>query len=70
MPDGLGAVELDAGALRRSDAGDALGFGSTKEVEPLDGTVGQARANEAISFGLEAEMAGYNILRDRAGGGG
>jgi hypothetical protein len=31
-------------------------------VEPLDGTVGQARANEAISFGLEAEMAGYNIF--------
>lgn len=62
MPERPGAVELDAGALRRTDAGDVLGFGSTKEVEPLDGTVGQARANEAISFGLEAEMAGYNIF--------
>ncbi len=62
MPEGPGAAELDAGALRRTDAAEALGFGSTEEVEPLDGTVGQARANEAISFGLEAEMAGYNIF--------
>jgi predicted ATP-dependent protease len=56
------AQELEAGALRRRYAPDAVGFGSTEEVEPLDGTVGQARANEAISFGLEAEMAGYNIF--------
>ena len=57
-----GAQELDAGALRRTHDPDALGFASTEEVEPRDGTPGQARANEAISFGLEASMAGYNIF--------
>jgi acyl carrier protein len=57
-----GARELDAGMLRRTYAADALGFASTEEVKPLDGTVGQTRANEAISFGLEAPMAGYNIF--------
>jgi predicted ATP-dependent protease len=62
MSEGPGAQELDAGALRRTCGTDALGFRSTEEVEPLDGTVGQARANAAISFGLEAEMAGYNIF--------
>jgi predicted ATP-dependent protease len=62
MSTGPGARELDAAALRRVHPPDALGFASTEEVEPLDGTVGQPRANEAISFGLEAEMAGYNIF--------
>ena len=62
MPERFGARELDVGALRRTYPSDALGFASTEEVEPLDGTVGQARANEAISFGLGAEMAGYNIF--------
>jgi lon-related putative ATP-dependent protease len=62
MPERSGAQELDVGALRRTYASDALGFASTEEVEPVDGTVGQARANEAISFGLEAEMAGHNIF--------
>ena len=54
--------ELDPDALRRVCAPDALGFASTEEVEPLDGTVGQARANEAIAFGLDAQVAGYNIF--------
>jgi lon-related putative ATP-dependent protease len=56
------ARELRTDELRRTCAPDALGFASTEEVEPLDGTVGQARADEAISFGLEAGMAGYNIF--------
>jgi len=56
------ARRLDADELWRAQAADALGFTSTAEVEPLDGTVGQGRASEAISFGLEAEMAGYNIF--------
>jgi hypothetical protein len=62
MSAGPGAQELDADALRRVHPPDALGFASTEEVEPLDGTIGQARANEAMSFGLEAEMPGYNIF--------
>jgi len=62
MSDGSHAHELDADALRRVYAAEALGFATTEEVQPIDGIVGQARANEAISFGLEAEMAGYNIF--------
>jgi lon-related putative ATP-dependent protease len=56
------AHELDPDALRRVYAPDGLGFASTEEVEPLDGTVGQARATEAIAFGLDAQVAGYNIF--------
>jgi hypothetical protein len=56
------AHELDLDALRRVYVPDALGFASTEEVEPLDGTVGQSRANEAIAFGLDAQVAGYNIF--------
>jgi predicted ATP-dependent protease len=62
MSDRSSARELEPGALRRAHPPDALAFASTEEVDPLDGTVGQARANKAISFGLEAEMAGYNIF--------
>ena len=62
MPERSGAQELDVGALRRTCPPASLGFAFTGEVEPLDGMVGQARANGAISFGLEAEMAGYNIF--------
>ena len=58
----FGAHELEAASLRRSQAPESLGFSSTEEVEPLDGPVGQDRAAEAISFGLEARMAGYNIF--------
>lgn len=32
------------------------------EVEPATGTIGQARASEAIAFGLDADMPGYNIF--------
>lgn len=56
------ARELDAASLRRIHPPESLGFGSTEEVTPLAGPVGQARAEEAITFGLEAEMAGYNIF--------
>ena len=62
MRERSGAHELDVDALRRTLDPAALGFRSTEEVEPLDGTVGQARANEAIAFGLEAEATGYNIF--------
>jgi predicted ATP-dependent protease len=56
------ARELDPATLRRTQPAETLGFSSTEEVEPLQGPVGQARAQEAITFGLEAEMAGYNIF--------
>ena len=57
-----GARELDAASLRRAHPPETLGFASTEDVEPLDGTVGQRRATEAIAFGLRAEIPGYNIF--------
>ena len=54
--------ELDAAALRRVCDPGQLGFGSTAEVEPLDGHVGQGRAGEAVAFGLGIQTAGYNLF--------
>ena len=58
----MSARELEPSQLRRTVAEDAIRFNSTEEIEALDGTVGQARANEAITFGLQAETPGYNIF--------
>ena len=57
-----GARELEAASLRRTHPPESLGFGSTAEVQPLEGPVGQDRAAEAIAFGLETRVAGYNIF--------
>lgn len=36
-------------------------FETTKELEPLDGIIGQGRASSAMEFGLSIKRAGYNI---------
>jgi lon-related putative ATP-dependent protease len=46
---------------RRCDP-DGLGFETTAEVEPLDVTVGQDRALNAMQFGLEIRSDGYNLF--------
>ncbi|MGZ4250490.1 MAG: Lon protease family protein [Solirubrobacteraceae bacterium] len=56
------AQQLRAGSLRRRCDRAALGFASTAEVEPLETTIGQPRADEAVEFGLEARMPGYNVF--------
>lgn len=40
---------------------DSLGFETTEELSPLEGTVGQDRAISALDFGLNVEAPGYNI---------
>jgi predicted ATP-dependent protease len=62
MTDAPVAQELDAGALRRPCRVEELGFASTRDVSPLDGTVGQTRAHAAIAFALDAETVGHNIF--------
>jgi lon-related putative ATP-dependent protease len=62
MSERSGALELPVESLRRTHRPQALGFASTEEVTPAEGPVGQERASEAISFGLEAQMEGYNIF--------
>lgn len=46
---------------RRCDA-DELGFETTADVPPLDGTVGQDRALSALEFGLDIAADGYNLF--------
>ena len=38
-----------------------LGFETTKELESLDGIIGQGRAAAAMEFGLAIKRSGYNI---------
>ena len=40
---------------------DSLGFETTEEIEPLEGTVGQDRAVSAFNFGLSIDAPEYNI---------
>ncbi|MDA1035465.1 MAG: ATP-binding protein [Chloroflexi bacterium] len=39
-----------------------LGFTSTQEVSPLEGTIGQDRALRALDFGLDVDAPGFNIF--------
>jgi hypothetical protein len=39
-----------------------LPFQTTAEVTPLDDTIGQPRALDAIAFGLEIDVPGYNLF--------
>jgi lon-related putative ATP-dependent protease len=41
---------------------DRLGFDDTSEIEPLDETIGQERAVEALEFGLQMKSAGFNLF--------
>lgn len=46
----------------------ALDFDGSGELEPLDFTPGQARAQEAIEFGVEIQRPGFNIFALGSGG--
>jgi lon-related putative ATP-dependent protease len=48
--------------LRRRIDPARLGFGSTADVEPLVGTVGQPRALAALEYGLAVETRGFNLF--------
>lgn len=53
LPPGLLAPTVDPGRLR---------FEDTSKIEPLDETIGQERAVEALEFGLRMQSAGFNIF--------
>jgi len=46
---------------RRSDPG-AFSFETTAELEPLEGFIGQERAQEAIEFGTAINRSGFNLF--------
>ena len=39
-----------------------LGFKTTAEVEPIEGTIGQERAISALEMGLEIDAPGFNVF--------
>ncbi|MCO5176524.1 MAG: AAA family ATPase [Thermomicrobiales bacterium] len=53
--------ELPPDALRRRVDPASLPFETTADVPPGRGTIGQPRAIDAITFGLEIRATGYNI---------
>ncbi len=55
-------LELRPEQLRRRLDPSRLGFGSTAEVEPLLGTIGQPRALDALEYGLSIETHGFNLF--------
>jgi lon-related putative ATP-dependent protease len=47
-----------------------LGFTTTEEITPLEGTIGQERALKALQFGLGVDATGFNIYVAGAPGSG
>lgn len=54
--------ELRPEQLRRQVDATRLPFGSTAEVEPLVGTIGQPRALDALEYGFAVETHGFNLF--------
>lgn len=61
-------LRLSAEQLRRTCDPGSLGFATTAEVEPLEETIGQPRALDAVGFGLEMEIPGYHVFATGAVG--
>ncbi|MGE5559493.1 MAG: AAA family ATPase [Chloroflexota bacterium] len=58
----MAIIELQASELRRETDLRAHRWKSSREVEPLDGLVGQERAVRAVAFGVKVRGRGYNIF--------
>ena len=61
---------LDPSTLYSPARPSDLGFETTDALEPLDGFPGQARATEAIQFGIGIHHEGYNLFAVGAPGSG
>ena len=53
--------ELKPEQLRNGCNLEKAEFKTTAELEPLQGIIGQERADESIRFGLNTKNKGYNI---------
>jgi predicted ATP-dependent protease len=53
--------ELAAGELTHLCHPDSLGFETTDDIAPLEGTVGQERAVNAVDFGIHIQTPGFNV---------
>ena len=54
-------IELSPDRLKKSCDPGQFAFETTKEVAPLDGTIGQDRAVSAIDFGFGIKTRGFNV---------
>jgi lon-related putative ATP-dependent protease len=54
--------KLEPSELRRTCDPATLGFETTRDLEPLEGMLGQPRVEAALEFGAEIEKDGYNIF--------
>jgi len=56
-----GFKELRVEQLKKTCDYEMFDFETTKEIEPLEGIIGQERASRAMEFGVRVEKQGYNI---------
>jgi lon-related putative ATP-dependent protease len=58
----LDNLALTAEQVRRRVDPQSLPFNTTEDLAPLPGTIGQPRAVDAIEFGMDIEVPGYNLF--------
>ncbi len=58
----MAIIELTAEQLYLRCSQEQFAFETTNELEPLDRIIGQARAVEAVQFGVDIRQEGYNIF--------
>jgi lon-related putative ATP-dependent protease len=61
MQDASAVSEVPVSKLRWQCDPESLGFHTTDELPPLEGIIGQERAQKALSLGVEIAREGYNI---------
>lgn len=61
MQETKAVLEVPLHQLRWQCDPELLGFHTTDELEPLDGIIGQERAQRALALGMDIARAGYNI---------
>jgi predicted ATP-dependent protease len=61
MQDATAWPEIPLHKLRWQCDPESWGFQTTDELAPLDGIIGQERAQKALTLGVEIARAGYNI---------
>ena len=63
MPDSVAAsLRLAPDALTRPFSPEQFNFSTTDDLEPFRGVLGQARAVEALQFGVAMPRPGYNVF--------
>ncbi len=62
MTSNLDHLALTAEQVRRRVDPQSLPFRTTADLDPLSGTIGQPRAVDAIEFGMDIDVPGYNLF--------